>query len=66
MSSNQKDQKMTHHSDLSDGDKCPECKTGTLVWEHPDDCSCHLSPPCAACTSAPLTCDNCGQEYYGD
>ena len=26
------------------------------------DCTCHLAPPCKACTEAPLVCDCCDTE----
>lgn len=27
-----------------------------------ENCSCHISPPCVDCTSAPLVCPECGAE----
>lgn len=27
---------------------------------HPGNCSCHISPPCSACTSVDLHCPECG------
>ncbi|MEJ7831300.1 MAG: hypothetical protein WKF79_00155 [Nocardioides sp.] len=29
------------------------------VWGVPNDCACHISPPCHACLSAPLACATC-------
>ena len=38
-------------------DECP----GILAYPLPvENCTCHLSPPCAACTDNPLTCSVCG------
>lgn len=49
-----------------EGDRCPECaekhEQGVLRYNKPQNCSCHISPPCGACTSARLECDNCGWE----
>lgn len=44
-----------------DGDKCPEC-SGILEYKLAGDCSCHISPPCKACTDATLACCECGYE----
>lgn len=50
-------------SDLhsTEGSICPKCD-GTLVYPPVKDCSCHINPPCAACTDSRLTCDKCGWE----
>lgn len=52
-----------HYGYLEEGDKCPEkdCK-GRLEYPHPKNCSCHISPPCHACPSVVLTCNECGWE----
>lgn len=42
-----------------EGDKCPECEQGELYFRRVEPCRCHISPPCSACTNAPLVCDNC-------
>lgn len=34
---------------------CP----GVIALRPVEDCSCHISPPCAACTEAPLWCPVC-------
>lgn len=47
-----------HHEE---GDACPECE-GTLQYPPVRDCSCHINPPCHACTSIRLTCEDCGWE----
>lgn len=40
--------------------ECPKCKSEAL--EHPiENCSCHISPPCSACTAPRLYCE-CGWE----
>jgi hypothetical protein len=44
---------------MEEGDNCPECD-GTMVFPEVENCSCHISPPCAACVSNSLTCDSCG------
>ena len=46
-----------------EGDKCPEkdC-SGNLVYLPTENCSCHINPPCSACTDKPLTCEKCGHE----
>ena len=43
---------------FDEGD-CPACKSGTLVIRI-KNCSCHICPPCGACTSAVPACDQCG------
>jgi len=47
--------------DLSEGDKCPQCD-GKMYYPKVENCSCHISPPCSACTNNLLTCDECGFE----
>lgn len=43
-----------------DGELCNRngC-TGRLEVEEPENCSCHINPPCAACTSVKLYCPEC-------
>lgn len=45
-----------------EGDTCPECEKGTMALPPVVGCTCHISPPCGACISNPLTCDTCGYE----
>lgn len=46
---------------IEEGGECPEAGcTGTLFFPPPENCSCHISPPCHSCTSVQLTCDECG------
>lgn len=44
-----------------EGDRCPECHKGRIDWP-PKNCSCHIDPPCCACTEARLLCSLCGWE----
>jgi hypothetical protein len=39
--------------DICNRDGCP----GTMVFQ-PENCSCHISPPCGACING-LQCDTC-------
>jgi hypothetical protein len=52
-----------YYSYLEEGDKCPKypCK-GKMHYPLPENCSCHISPPCSACTDIVLTCNECGWE----
>jgi len=44
-----------------EGDECPFCSKGTLLWEELEGCTCHLGrPPCSACVNRQLECDACG------
>lgn len=44
-----------------EGDRCPEINcSGQLNYEPVENCSCHISPPCSACTHRSLICDKCG------
>ena len=46
-----------------EGDICKEINcNGILKYNDVEICSCHISPPCDACTSNRLTCDECGWE----
>lgn len=47
---------------IEEGMSCPELCGGTLAYPKVENCSCHVSPPCGACTSTVLTCDKCGWE----
>jgi len=46
---------------LEEGDRCQErgCK-GKMFFPPVDNCSCHVSPPCTACTTNRLICNECG------
>lgn len=46
-----------------EGDKCNRngCE-GILEYTHPANCSCHINPPCSACTSTNFSCPVCGWE----
>jgi hypothetical protein len=45
-----------------EGDKCgrDECQ-GVYVSPPTKNCSCHINPPCSACTDKLLVCDQCGK-----
>ena len=45
-----------------EGDSCPECHVGNLVYPPVENCSCHINPPCSACTDRVLVCDKCAFE----
>ena len=53
---------MAYAGFIEDGDKCPECRTGKVDWPPIEGCSCHINPPCSACTDRVLTCPECGWE----
>ncbi len=50
---------------IDENSACPDECGGVLHYPKVDNCSCHINPPCSACTDITLTCDNCGweQEY---
>lgn len=50
-----------HMGFLEEGDKCPECN-GIMEYPPTQNCSCHINPPCSACTDKLLTCNECGYE----
>lgn len=43
-----------------EGDRCPSSCGGRLSFQTPENCSCHISPPCHSCTSVVLECKECG------
>lgn len=45
------------------GDRCsqPDCD-GHIDYPPVVNCSCHINPPCSACTDRNLTCQECGWE----
>lgn len=47
---------------IEEGDKCKECHKGLMEWPETENCSCHIHPPCSACTDTVLTCTECGHE----
>lgn len=47
-------------SAIEEAGGCPEQCGGHLHYPKVEDCSCHISPPCAACTDVCLTCGFCG------
>lgn len=44
-----------------EGDTCRACGEGRMHFPQAENCSCHIAPPCVACTSVVLTCDACGE-----
>jgi hypothetical protein len=53
-----------------EGDLCPNCGEDHLALPRVENCSCHISPPCPACTDASPYCPTCGfapdEWYEGD
>ena len=49
---------------LGEGDKCPECPEGFLGVQKVEGRTCFISPPCNACVTNPLTCNNCGHQEH--
>jgi hypothetical protein len=47
-----------YHGYFEEGDECPKCGS-ILGYPKVKDCSCHINPPCSACTSILLTCPKC-------
>ena len=45
----------TEEGDLCRRDGCG----GRLDTEEPENCSCHINPPCAACTNVLMYCPEC-------
>lgn len=52
---------MSYYGYPEEGDRCraPKCE-GVLAYVREGSCSCHIHPPCGACTDAKLTCKECG------
>jgi len=48
-------------SELEEGSPCPEqgCN-GSMGLAKVENCSCHIAPPCSACTDAGYECEKCG------
>lgn len=48
--------------DMEEGDDCPdETCDGKMIFVS-ENCSCHISAPCSACTDSHLACEKCGTE----
>lgn len=45
---------------IEENGECPEQCGGRLHYPKAENCSCHILPPCAACTDVRLTCESCG------
>lgn len=47
---------------IEEGAKCTnEDCVGVYELVTPEGCSCHISPPCHACTDESLVCTECGE-----
>ena len=48
---------------MEEGSKCLEdgCD-GAMEYPPVENCSCHINPPCGACTGQRLTCTDCGAQ----
>lgn len=46
-----------------EGSECPNCHEGKMEFPPVHGCSCHIAPPCSACTDRHLTCAVCGFEH---
>jgi hypothetical protein len=46
--------------EFEEGDDCPYCDYGKMEYPRVENCSCHINPPCSACTSNKLECTDCG------
>lgn len=47
------------------GDKSNQC-CGIIALHEVEGCSCHINPPCAACTAPHEYCPVCGWEASND
>lgn len=57
----------TQELGFCDGDTCNRLVCIGIITEHPvEGCSCHISPPCSACTSPRGYCPRCGWEEADD
>lgn len=50
---------------LADGDMCNRDGCTGFMRVTVENCSCHIRPPCSACTDTPAICDKCGAEVDG-
>jgi len=52
---------------FEDGDICNRRRCRGIISIHDvENCSCHINPPCSACTSAKAYCPVCGWEEKDD
>ena len=42
---------------------CEKCGEKDIETERQEGCSCHVNPPCSACTDAPFVCRSCGEMF---
>lgn len=45
-----------------EGAVCPKADCDGRLEYFVENCSCHISPPCSACTASHMRCDTCGVE----
>ena len=45
--------------EVAEGDICPSCHKGKMDYAAPENCSCHIAPPCSSCMDRPLECSLC-------
>ena len=52
---------------FEEGSRCNrrDCP-GTIAISQAENCSCHISPPCGACTTPRAYCDTCGWQEKDD
>lgn len=52
---------------FEDGDKCNRRHCQGVIALHPaGDCSCHINPPCGACTAPRAYCETCDWQEKDD
>ncbi|QIY81478.1 hypothetical protein [Chromobacterium violaceum] len=58
---------MTEEYGQLDGERCGRLGCNGVIKEHQvENCSCHISPPCGACTTPREYCPVCGWEAADD
>lgn len=46
--------------EVEEGDTCPACGVGILIYVI-EGCTCHTgNPPCSSCVNSELECSSCG------
>lgn len=62
--------KIRNHSEETgqlEGETCNRDGCAGIIEERPaEDCSCHINPPCPACTAPRESCPECGWEATDD
>ena len=58
---------MTNNIGFCEGDECGRNGCNGVIKEHPvENCSCHINPPCSACTAPRGFCPTCEWEESED